>query len=86
MIAPMGGAIPEGVTMGERVTGYDGAPYGVGDWVELHPANDMWMRGARFGTVTKVGRTRVYVTLSWPAEGRAYKGYPDSFRRVGGEG
>jgi hypothetical protein len=23
--------------------------------VELHPAADLWMRGCRFGTVTKVG-------------------------------
>lgn len=24
-----------------------------GERVELHPATDMWMRGARYGTVTK---------------------------------
>ena len=33
-----------------------------GDRIELHPACDLWMRGARFGTVTRVltvGRLRV---------------------------
>ena len=29
--------------------------------VELHPATDLWMRGARFGSVTKVERTKVHV-------------------------
>jgi hypothetical protein len=29
--------------------------FAVGDRVELHPGTDMWMRGARFGTV--VGRS-----------------------------
>lgn len=31
--------------------------------IEMHPATDLWMMGARYGTVTKVGRTRVYVQL-----------------------
>lgn len=31
--------------------GYDGNGFKVGDRVELHPACDMWMRGARFGVV-----------------------------------
>lgn len=35
----------------------------VGDRVEMHPATDLWMRGARFGNVVKVGRTRVHVKL-----------------------
>ena len=26
----------------------------IGDRVELHPGMDLWMRGARFGVVTKV--------------------------------
>jgi hypothetical protein len=34
-----------------------------GDRCELHPATDYWMRGARFGTVTKVGRKWVSVRL-----------------------
>ena len=36
------------------VTGYDGNGYTVGDRVELHPGMDLWMRGARFGVVTRV--------------------------------
>jgi hypothetical protein len=32
-----------------------------GDRVQLHPATDLWMRGARFGTVSMVGR--VFVTV-----------------------
>lgn len=35
----------------------------VGDRVQLHPATDLWMRGARFGTVTKTGRSLVTVEL-----------------------
>jgi hypothetical protein len=35
----------------------------VGDRVELHPATDLWMRGARFATVIKVGTKRVHVKL-----------------------
>jgi len=31
--------------------------------VQLHPGTDWWMRGARYGEVTKVGRTRVHVRL-----------------------
>lgn len=34
------------------------------DRVQLHPGTDLWMRGARFGTVVKVGRNkRVQVLL-----------------------
>jgi hypothetical protein len=29
--------------------------------VQLHPATDLWMRGARYGTVRKVGRKLVHV-------------------------
>jgi hypothetical protein len=35
----------------------------VGQRVELHPATDLWMRGARFATVIKVGTKRVHVRL-----------------------
>lgn len=31
--------------------------------VELHPATDLWMRGARFGTVDYVKAGYVYVSL-----------------------
>ena len=32
-----------------------------GDRVELHPATDLWMRGARFGTVTRDIADGVYL-------------------------
>lgn len=35
----------------------------VGDRVELHPATDLWMRGARFGTVEGVGRSFITTRL-----------------------
>ena len=37
--------------------GYDGEPVGVGDRVELHPACDLWMRGARYGYTRAIGNT-----------------------------
>lgn len=38
--------------MSNVLTGYDGAVLAIGDRVELHPGMDLWMRGARYGTVT----------------------------------
>ena len=35
----------------------------VGCRVQLHPATDMWMRGARYGNVTKIGRKYITVQL-----------------------
>ena len=35
----------------EKVKGYDGREYGIGDRVELHPGCDLWMQGARYGEV-----------------------------------
>ncbi len=37
--------------------------WAVGQRVELHPATDWWMRGARFGEVVIVGRTWTTVKL-----------------------
>ena len=34
-----------------------------GQRVQLHPGLDLWMRGARYGTVKKIGRDRVHVEL-----------------------
>lgn len=42
---------------------YQGNTVTVGARVELSPATDLWMMGARFGTVVKVGRTLVHVKL-----------------------
>jgi hypothetical protein len=35
----------------------------VGQRVELHPATDLWMRGARFGDIVKIGRKLLTVKL-----------------------
>lgn len=55
--------------------GFDGNGIKVGDRVELHPANDLWMRGARFGTVLKVGRVNVTVLLDVLARRRTIKAH-----------
>lgn len=43
-------------------------PYALSDFtpgvrIELHPATDLWMRGARFGTVRKIGRKFLMVEM-----------------------
>lgn len=43
--------------------GYTVGEFRIGMRVEMHPATDLWMMGARFGDVVKVGRTRVHVKL-----------------------
>lgn len=66
------------------MTGYDGLHYNVGDRVELHPRLDMWMKGARFGVVTKVEKSTrakaVYVKLDLTS--REFRGKEDSFKRI----
>ena len=44
--------------------------------VQLHPATDLWMRGARWGTVKKIGRTLVHVHVD--ALDRAIKILPNN--------
>jgi hypothetical protein len=38
-------------------------PFVKGERVEVHPGTDLWMRGARFGTVEKCGRKFVHVNM-----------------------
>lgn len=52
------------------------SPFTLGDFVpgqrvELHPATDWWMRGARYGDVVNVGRS--YVRVRIDATGRVVK-------------
>ena len=64
--------------------GYDGNGYMTGDRVELHPGTDLWMRGARFGTVRGISLTpadRVRVELD-KRPGQLFASYSESFRRV----
>jgi hypothetical protein len=35
----------------------------VGDRVQLKPHTDLWMRGARYGTVVRLGRLLVHVEV-----------------------
>jgi hypothetical protein len=55
------------------VYGTSVSQFHVGDLVELHPATDLWMRGCRYGEVTKVGRKYISVRV------RNLKGRPVLF-------
>jgi hypothetical protein len=45
-------------TMTDRtVYGFDGSAIAIGDRIELHPATDLWMRGARYGVLERVSVT-----------------------------
>jgi hypothetical protein len=67
----------------DTVYGYDALGYTVGDRVELHPGTDLWMRGARYGTVVGMSLTpRDRVRVKVDATGRVVSGSADTFRRV----
>lgn len=71
-------------TESRNLTGYDGNGYTVGDRVELHPGCDLWMRGARYGTVVGVSLTagdRVRVELD-KLPGKRFSAPEDRFRRI----
>lgn len=64
--------------------GYDGLSYTVGSRVEIHPGTDLWMRGARYGTVVGCAPTpkdRVRVKLDATGE-RVWTGTEDTFRAI----
>ena len=42
------------------------AQWRVGDRVEIHPACDAWMRGARFGTITAKIGGRLRIRMDHP--------------------
>ena len=67
-----------------HLIGYDGNGYGIGDRVQLHPGTDLWMRGARYGTVVGTSlteRDRVRVELD-ALPGRKFSGSADTFAIV----
>ena len=67
-----------------HLIGYDGNGYGIGDRVQLHPGTDLWMRGARYGTVVGTSlteRDRVRVELD-AIPGRKFSGSADTFAIV----
>jgi hypothetical protein len=55
------------------VKDFRGESVGVGDRIEMHPASDLWMRGARFGSVVDVGRTTATVQLDKFKVGKFHK-------------
>ncbi len=64
--------------------GYDGSAYNVGDRVEIHPGTDLWISGARFGTVVRMSLTpndRVQVVMD-KVPTRRFSAPADTFRRV----
>jgi len=66
-----------------RITGYDGSTYTIGDRVEIHPGTDLWMMGARYGTVVGTSltpRDRVRVEMDKVRGLRS--GPADRFRAV----
>ena len=66
------------------MTGYDGLDYAVGDRVEIHPGTDLWMRGARYGTVVGTAPTKddaVRVTLDKTGS-KVWTGPQERFRKV----
>ena len=54
--------------------GFTVSDFATGDRVEIHPCTDLWMMGARFGTVIKLGRKFVHVELD--KTGRSHKFLP----------
>lgn len=52
----------------------------IGDRVELHPATDLWMRGARYGTVIRVGRT--VLTINVDKLGRTVRVAPEDIGQI----
>lgn len=52
----------------------------IGERVELHPATDLFMRGARYGTVVFIGRRLVSVALD--VTGRSVKFQPQNLRHI----
>ena len=67
----------------QQLIGYDGIEYKVGDRVELSPGLDLWIRGARFGTVHSVSltpRDRVKVRSDHPQVKNLIAGPADYFR------
>ena len=67
-----------------QLMGWDGKTFGVGNRVEIHPATDYWMMGARYGEVIGTSLTpddRVKVKMDKLPD-RVLAGSEDSFRRI----
>ncbi len=62
--------------------GYDGWELTVGARIELHPSCSLWMQGARYGTITKIGRKRIAVQLDKQPAGAVLTFHSASLRRL----
>ncbi len=51
-----------------------------GDRIEMHPATDMWMRGARYGTIIGITRKSLRVELDHMAG--IYRVSPDNIGSI----
>ena len=45
--------------------GFEITDFKKGDRIEMHPATDLWMRGARYGEIVQVGRKNLKVKLDY---------------------
>ena len=64
------------------MTGYDGSTLAVGTRIELHPGCNLWMAGARFGTITKIGRKLIAVQLDRQPAGARLMFHADRLRCI----
>ncbi len=65
------------------VKGYDGVEIAVGDRVEVHPATEFWVRGAKFGTVISFSLTpKDQVKVKLDKVPGLFSGSADTFRKV----
>lgn len=53
-----------------------------GDRVELHPATDLWMRGARYGNVVRIGQKLLHVKLDMLNRARPIRVAPTNVGRI----
>lgn len=64
--------------------GYDGIALAIGDRIEIHPATDLWMRGAKYGVIVGIVPTpddRIRVEMdAFP--GLGFCGSADTFRKI----
>lgn len=66
-------------------SGMEGRQFGVGDRVEIHPRFDLWMRGARFGTVRSVhetGNGRILIKVKLDKVRKLFRVWTDEGSRV----
>lgn len=54
-------------TGGVTMTDYQGKTVTVGNRIELHPACDLWMRGAKYGTVIALDGKCATVKMDHPS-------------------